>query len=110
MTRSRSNVVALARNKSTDATRDSRHAAAFRELESDVCDLLRAADLALVAKEADDVGESGGGLTLFTIQQFAKMAEDLKKKYYELWGLGGTRHTQDAGPACACPHCDLRHR
>jgi hypothetical protein len=83
--RERKNVIMLARNKNTSSDRDESHAEGFRDLENDICELVRAANLALVAKEADNVGDGDGDLTLFTIEQFAKMAKDLKRKYYARW-------------------------
>ena len=48
---------------------------------SDICDLARAADLAMLPAFDQD-----GELTLFAVQQLQSMATSLKEKYYQLWG------------------------
>jgi hypothetical protein len=74
----RRNVVMLRRKVQPDNV-ETRHAAAFRALEPEVCDLVRSAELASLA---EDTGDSG--LLTFAIEQFLQMAEGLKKKYYEM--------------------------
>ena len=54
------------------------HAHAFLELEPDICDLVRMAELVDLADDSRD-----SGLLTFAVGQFRKMAEDLKRKYYE---------------------------
>jgi hypothetical protein len=57
------------------------HSEAFKELEFDICDLARAADLAsLMAFDEDSE------LTFFAVRQLQSMATSLKEKYYQLWG------------------------
>jgi len=58
----------------------SNHAHAFVDLEPDICDLERAAELCLRMVEDDDF-ES----TFFTIRQLVPMARALRKKYYKLY-------------------------
>jgi hypothetical protein len=56
------------------------HTWAFIQLEPDICDLVRAAELAELAQDSGD-----SGLLIFAVGQFHKMADDLKRKYFELW-------------------------
>jgi hypothetical protein len=71
----RRNVVAL-RRSAPDGNREARHVRAFLDLEPDICDLVRAADLALLAEDEEE-------LFAFTVEQFQKMAHDLKRKFYK---------------------------
>jgi hypothetical protein len=52
---------------------------AFIELEPDICDLVRAGELASLAEDYGD-----DGLQTFAIGQLQDMAQRLKQKYYEL--------------------------
>jgi hypothetical protein len=65
------------RRSQSDRERLSR---AFIELEPDICGLVRAGELTSLAEDQGD-----DGLLTFALGQFQKMAEDLKRKYYELY-------------------------
>jgi len=54
---------------------------AFRDLEPDICNLVRAAEIAFSMAMDEDVG----GCTLFSVEQFKRLAEDLKAKYYRAY-------------------------
>ena len=56
---------------------------AYVELESDICDMLRAADLAcqFAFDESDEIDE----LVFFTARECQRRAKELKEKYYHLW-------------------------
>jgi hypothetical protein len=74
-----SNVTALRRPASKNAgSDDKRHAAAFRSLEPDICDMVRAAEMASLAEE------HGEELLTFAIEQCLRTAEEFKQTYYEL--------------------------
>jgi hypothetical protein len=51
---------------------------AYRDLEPDICDLVRAAEIAFEMAMKEDAG----GCTLFSVEQFKRLAEDLKAKFY----------------------------
>jgi hypothetical protein len=72
-------VAKAARQRPDD--RDDRHADAFRELETDIRDLVLAVDLGMLAASSDKAN-----LMLFALHQIGPMATALKAKYYELWG------------------------
>jgi hypothetical protein len=58
----------------------------FRELESDICDLVRAAQLAdLLVAELEDGSPTMQELRLFATSQCEKAAIALKRRYYEQW-------------------------
>ena len=63
---------------------DSDHADAFKELEPDIGDLERAAELCLLMVQADDFE-----LTFFTVRQLVPMARALRKKYYSFTDTHG---------------------
>jgi hypothetical protein len=69
------NVVAVPASRDRDAMTD-----AFSDLEPDICDLVAAAEIAF------DMAMDGqvDGKTLFAIEQFKKLAEGLKEKYYRV--------------------------
>jgi hypothetical protein len=56
---------------------------AFMDLEPDICDVLRAADLA--CQLALDEGDKIDDLVFFCIRHCQQLAADLKEKYYGLW-------------------------
>ena len=75
LSRSQSNVVRIKRRPDTDA----RQAAAFRQLESDICNIERGVGLALLAEDHNE------DLLLLALQQLELQATSLKEKYYELY-------------------------
>jgi hypothetical protein len=52
---------------------------AYLALEPDICDMVRAAEIASLAEEHNEE------LVTFAIEQCLKTAEELKAKYYELY-------------------------
>lgn len=58
---------------------------AFMGYESELCDLLRAVDLALLAKDADEDGaiESGETVLPIALDNLRERAAKLKAKWYE---------------------------
>ena len=58
---------------------DDRHAAAFRSLEPDICDMVRAVELVSLAEE------HGEEQLTFAIEQCLRTAKELKQTYYDLW-------------------------
>jgi len=57
--------------------------AVFRELETDICALVRLAELALIADDADD--EDGRySLAALSIELFARAAHELDRKWHDL--------------------------
>ena len=53
----------------------------YRDMEPDICDLVTAAEIALDQALQEDVGRC----TLFSVDQFQRLADDLKKKYYRAY-------------------------
>jgi hypothetical protein len=67
------------RSRRTTAS-DATLARAYRELEPEICDVVRAAELASLAEDQED-----SGLLTFAIEQFLRLAEELKQRYYDEW-------------------------
>lgn len=61
--------------KSEIAAIDARRAKAYHDMESHVCNLARAAELAMVVFDQDD-------LFLFAVEQFDAMAQRFRAHYY----------------------------
>jgi hypothetical protein len=57
---------------------DAKRAKAYFAMEPYVCDLARAAQVAMILHDDDT------GLLLFAIDQFNKLAEDLRKRWYAM--------------------------
>jgi hypothetical protein len=54
---------------------DAKRAKAYRDMEPHVCDLARAAELAMLASDDES-------LFLFAVEQFETMAQRFRKRYY----------------------------
>jgi hypothetical protein len=54
---------------------DAKRALAYSRMEPHVCDLARAAELAMLASDDE-------GLFLFAVEQFETMAQQFRKRYY----------------------------
>lgn len=59
---------------------ESSNVASLPDLEAHIHDLTVAAEIAFDAAMADQIG----GKTLFAIEQFERMAKDLKEKFYKM--------------------------
>jgi hypothetical protein len=61
-----------------DMGTDAKRAKAYFDMEPYVCDLERAAQIAMVLHDEDP------SLFLFAVEQFDKMAEDLRRRWYKM--------------------------
>ena len=67
---------------------DQLHAEAFRDLEGDVSDLDRMAEIAqnlILNCTANEDGLHALGLATFAVLQFAKMAKEFRANYHKRW-------------------------
>jgi hypothetical protein len=75
-------------------------ASAFMEYESELCDLVRAVNLVLLAVEADETGlyEEDGTLLEIALDGLKERAVNLKRKWYESHTrlFSGAESTSDA--------------
>jgi hypothetical protein len=77
-------------------------AAAFMELESDICALARMGQLALVADDADDDEDGRYSLAALSIELFARAAHELDRKWHDLHrGVVGEKQQRPKKAAAA---------
>jgi hypothetical protein len=69
------NAAARLEKEISEKTLIEKRAKAYRDMEPHVCDLARAAQLAMLASDDE-------GLFLFAVEQFDEMAERFRKRYY----------------------------